>query len=101
MRSSNSFSGSCNWAKDDGYPGTTPPLVEGLVKEMHRVGAAIVKHYLELHKAILDVPPTDGEFKNPISRSLSIILGNIENDILMAAKILRRIDFSFRSRVRL
>ncbi len=75
-----------NWAKDVGYPGRAPPLVEGLVKEMRRVGAAIVKHYPELHKAILDVPPDDDEYKNPISRTLSIILGNIENDILMAAR---------------
>ncbi len=75
-----------NWAKDVGYPGTAPPLVEGLVKEMRRVGAAIVKHYPELHKAILAVPPDDDEYKNPISRTLSIILGNIENDILMAAR---------------
>ncbi len=75
-----------NWAKEVGYPGTAPPLVEGLMKELRRVEAVIVKRYLELHKAILDVPPAADEHKNPISRMLSIILGNIENDILMAAK---------------
>ena len=32
------------------------------------------------------MPPADDEFKNPISRSLSIILANIENDILMTAR---------------
>jgi hypothetical protein len=56
------------------------------MKKMCRVGAAIVKYYPELNKAIIAVPPANDEFKNPISRTLSIILGNIENDILMAAK---------------
>jgi len=56
------------------------------MKELRRVETAIVKHHPELHKAILAVPPSDDEFKNPISQSLSIILGSIENDIMMAAK---------------
>ena len=56
------------------------------MKEIRRVGAAIVKHYPGLHKVILAVPHVDDEYKNPISRTLSIILGNIENDILMAAR---------------
>jgi len=34
-------------------------LLESLMKELRRVGAAIVKHYPELHKAILAEPPSD------------------------------------------
>jgi len=56
------------------------------MNEMRCVGAAIVRAYPELYKAILAVPSTDGEYKKPISRSLSIIIGNIENDCLMAAR---------------
>ena len=56
------------------------------MNEMRCVGAAIVRAYPELHKAILPVPSTDDEYKNPISRSLFIIIGNIENDCLMAAR---------------
>ena len=74
-----------NWADEVGYSGEAPPLVEGIIKEMRHIGAAIVRTYPELHKAILAVPPADDESENPISRSISIILGNIENDCLMAA----------------
>ena len=74
------------WYKDHAFNGTIPK-VEDLANEMKRIGKVIAKKYPDQYKAVKVLPKDTQEFqeKNPLSRTLSLILGEIEDKCLMAA----------------
>ena len=75
-----------NWYTDHGFNGSIQN-VEDLSNEMRRIGKAIVNKYPDLYKSVKNIPEDAQEFKdtNPLSRTLSLILGEIEDKCLMAA----------------
>ena len=78
--------GSAKRFKEVGFKGSIPK-VEELRKELKRIGTAIVKHYPALHQSVLAAAHDTDECasNNPLSRTLSLIMGDIENKCLMAA----------------
>jgi hypothetical protein len=78
--------GSAEWFKEVRFKGSIPK-VEELRKELKRIGNAIVKHYPALHLSVLATAHDTDECasNNPLSRSLSLIWGDVENKCLMAA----------------
>jgi hypothetical protein len=78
--------GTGEWSKEVGFKGSIPK-VEDLRLELKRIGKGIVKHFPALHQVVM-VVAHDAEVcesNNPLSRVVSLIMGDIENKCLMAA----------------
>lgn len=81
------YMGSVNeWSKLNNYEGSMAE-VDNLRAELRRIGNRICSLYPELHTHVVACPPGhDINTKDPKARTLSLVLGDIENSCLQAAR---------------
>jgi hypothetical protein len=82
--------GATNWYKDVGYKGTQITNVKKLCDEMRNIAERIVAEYPALHQYVQELDRkhfVDNKYiyKNPVACTLSLILGELEDECLMAA----------------
>jgi len=82
--------GASNWYKDVGYKGTSIASVKKRCDEMTRIADRIVAQYPALLKYVLELDrkhfaDNNYIYKNPAVCTLSLILGQGEDECLLAA----------------